>query len=1078
MGANTFVILHLTDLHYDLSRKRDIEIVKDALFSDLATLRNDGIIPDIVIFSGDFIFAGDNGYSDKRSDYTFVKDLFLDPLLNLLSLTYDNLYICPGNHDIQRAAVDEIQEKGLQATLTSRDEVNKFIDDIEKRPWTLDRLKNYQKFKDSISNKHLRQEHGLFSTYCCEKLNKKIGIACFNTAWRAYGGEADYGNLLLGERTVDKCIDDLDDCDLRIAVAHHPFEYLQAFERNELRRRVFASFHLWLQGHTHDPDFNKVQSFQSDSGILVTGGALYQSRDYYNGYSIIKYDLFSKAGEVHLREYIDRSRKFARANAYEDGVITFELSEVQNPISHRDLSVLSQIRNETTENVNKALLTFAATQTNAPKNLEELFVAPPISTESEETYLSRDPADRKQREDSFINLDDVINSNENYVFVGKSESGKTTLLNYILTKFLNVDELKSILIPNFVDCKLLPKGRNPIKRSLLANLPDSLVGYNLDSSLDAGNCLILLDDFDPKNSKHLKSLAEFAQLFPKNRFILTISQGTTLIPETDSIPTLNISHKTLYIHSFGRVQIRALTHNWFSNVLPETQITELAETLMRNLVDINIPKTPLIISLLLLVIEQQADFIPINKASLLERFIEILLEKSMPSGVSKGGIDYRNKEHFLSYVAAYMVHSQNYRLRKQKFEGLTSEYFEHRGLTIIGGISPFIRDLIERGVLMEGGDEIFFRFSCFCEFFIAKYMIEDRAFLNDIMTEEKYLSFLNEIDYMTGLQRNNRDILDLLNQRVETTLNCYLADIEDRIISLSHFDKFTLEGNLLDSIEGEDREQLEIYLAPILQRVEGDETPVRLPDVIKQGDGEIVARREYDDFRSDVLSNLIIFSTVVKNCELIDDRYYKMKMVDLSLQSFAKITYLSCLAVDSMFATVTDPTEFSRWSTLLPELPEDVSLEDRISMLRIFLKSLMLPFSQMVIFDCLGTPKLQGVIEEGIDNVDSPSIIRLLNLTLYLSLRLPKAIVKAEKFLKLYRKNRYYSHVIESHLFRCYAQKQLYSPDDVNRMENLLADLIIGKSRQSQVKASQTKSFNKSRIIASLRNMDWEGLFN
>lgn len=62
-------ILHLSDLHYDLSKQKDIEIVIKALFSDLEKIRETGIKPGLIIFSGDLIHAGDYGYADNRNDY-------------------------------------------------------------------------------------------------------------------------------------------------------------------------------------------------------------------------------------------------------------------------------------------------------------------------------------------------------------------------------------------------------------------------------------------------------------------------------------------------------------------------------------------------------------------------------------------------------------------------------------------------------------------------------------------------------------------------------------------------------------------------------------------------------------------------------------------------------------------------------------------------------------------------------------------------------------------------------------------------------------------------------------------------
>jgi predicted MPP superfamily phosphohydrolase len=264
-----------------------LNIVKKALFRDLERLQDEEIKPNIVIFSGDLIHTGDFGYSEQRSDYEGVKSWFIDPLLELLTLDANHFFICPGNHDIQRSEVDKhgYLEEGLKQTLKSRFAVNELLDHFEQNLEAFARLKNFERFQVSIQSEYMRNSNIFFSTYTLEIANKRVGIACINSAWRAYGGEEDYGHLLIGERTIDSCLEDLADCDLRIGVVHHPFSCLAEFERVELKRRVCSGFNIWLQGHTHESEIDLVQPFNDNRIIFVKGGALYLSRDFYNGYS-------------------------------------------------------------------------------------------------------------------------------------------------------------------------------------------------------------------------------------------------------------------------------------------------------------------------------------------------------------------------------------------------------------------------------------------------------------------------------------------------------------------------------------------------------------------------------------------------------------------------------------------------------------------------------------------------------------------------------------------------------------------------------------------------------------------------
>ena len=126
-------ILHLSDLHFEPSKIHDVKIVRKALFEDLEAFKTQGVVPNIVVFSGDLIKKGDFGYSEERNDFEKVQQAFIEPLLELLELDIDHFFICPGNHDIQRAEVDRNRylETGLNLELRDRDSVNDFIDDLD-----------------------------------------------------------------------------------------------------------------------------------------------------------------------------------------------------------------------------------------------------------------------------------------------------------------------------------------------------------------------------------------------------------------------------------------------------------------------------------------------------------------------------------------------------------------------------------------------------------------------------------------------------------------------------------------------------------------------------------------------------------------------------------------------------------------------------------------------------------------------------------------------------------------------------------------------------------------------------------
>jgi len=890
-------ILHLCDLHFSPSKCRDIDIVKKALFEDLNDFKGKSIQPDIVIFSGDLIDKGDFGYSEQRNDYDGVRTEFIYPLLELLDLDTDHFLICAGNHDIQRNKVDKVVESGLRETLRDRQSMNHFIDNLdeEKTQFYLARMANFEEFKKSINSKLVRTSNVLFSTYILPKAGRKIGIACINSAWRAYGGkgdngrEQDYGKLLIGERTVDNCIDALADCDLRIGVVHHPFEYLDTFERIHLKWRVSQGFNIWLQGHTHHPDPQLVQ-FPENRIVIVAGGALYQSREYYNGYSLIRYSLTESAGTVYLREYRDKTRRFVKNLAYGDeGIFQFTLPEASTAPLSSNYSLIVPIRDYVADQINQALLSVIVEQSIAPKALGEVFVEPPLATESE--YKSMSLETRRRRDKTSRTLDEILESGKNILFIGKKESGKTTLLNYIRMRYLEPDTFTQIEIPLFVDLQILPKGKDKVKNVIFNyNIPDFQLCSSLEENMKLGNCIFLVDNLDLSDKKALAALVEFTRDYSLNRYMLAIDEEIFADMELDKLPDLGVDYDRIYIHSFGRKEVRGLISNWFCASSTE-RVGELADTILLHLLDTGMPRTPVVISLMLLIMEQQPDYIPINKASLLENLIEILLEKMNPlSGLE--GIDYRTKEHFLSHVAHCMVREKTkFRERKKyyldfdEFKGETRSYFENKGLIIPGGVQSFIDYFIGKGILIQDNGQIDFRFGCFGEFFVAKHMLENKSFYETILEEDSYLNFASEIDYLTGLQRTNRDLVALLSQRSKKSLEDCLNQVGLEI-ELQHFDDVRLNKSLLDLLPKDGRATVVERLRESRLKEEQKDELMDMAYRLSREDTQEVIRDTYKDHRTRLVKILDLFSRVIKNCELIDDKKFKKENVNTCVKSF------------------------------------------------------------------------------------------------------------------------------------------------------------------------------------------------
>src|SRR4051794_36975009 len=110
--------LHLSDLHVgqpqsDLPVKR----ISRALIDDLENMRDrHGLKPDFVFFTGDLAFGQRSNTVGKEE--TLVEqyqtgEKFLSDVRRTFSITIDNCFIVPGNHDVNRKTITDYETEWL-----------------------------------------------------------------------------------------------------------------------------------------------------------------------------------------------------------------------------------------------------------------------------------------------------------------------------------------------------------------------------------------------------------------------------------------------------------------------------------------------------------------------------------------------------------------------------------------------------------------------------------------------------------------------------------------------------------------------------------------------------------------------------------------------------------------------------------------------------------------------------------------------------------------------------------------------------------------------------------------------------
>src|ERR1700685_331156 len=302
-------ILHLSDVHLSRDKLSDYLVVRVGLRDRIESLIQSNGKPDLIVFSGDLVEAG-----VRLENFELAYGEFIEPVLLAAQVPKDRFFIVPGNHDIDRESVrnDPMIDQGQRNFLKNRESLNDFIAKnlSASQPHHFTRMHAYKSFLDKFPFAPPIRSTPFFTTHKLSLPDKgTIGVACLNTAWRASGepDDIDYGRLLLGERTIFEALKDIGDCEIKIAIYHHPLSWLPQFEQDDCRPLLLKEFDLLLSGHCHRSRPEYVDT-PTGKAVISEGGALYVNRRYFNGFCWI--DLSKDEGEARFSVW-----KYEDANA-------------------------------------------------------------------------------------------------------------------------------------------------------------------------------------------------------------------------------------------------------------------------------------------------------------------------------------------------------------------------------------------------------------------------------------------------------------------------------------------------------------------------------------------------------------------------------------------------------------------------------------------------------------------------------------------------------------------------------------------------------------------------------------------
>jgi len=301
--SKTLTWLHLSDLHFRGSRSYDENIVLKALLRDVADrIEKEGLQPDFIAITGDVAFSG------KPDEYKLA-GTFFDELLKTTKLPSERLFVVPGNHDVDRSQVTP----GAQAmtdALSDRNRTNAILANVVDFKLVMQRFKGYAKFVKDYFGGHIPfNTKQYFYVRDLPWSGPRVKVLGLNSAWVCASDNDKTPGVLLGERQTRAALEPVKSEDLKIALLHHPFDWLRDFDQRDSAAMLLDGCNFILHGHLHHTATTQL-SGPDTHAMGIGGGACYETREYPNMYNFVRLDLDARTGTVYLRRYSDERGGF------------------------------------------------------------------------------------------------------------------------------------------------------------------------------------------------------------------------------------------------------------------------------------------------------------------------------------------------------------------------------------------------------------------------------------------------------------------------------------------------------------------------------------------------------------------------------------------------------------------------------------------------------------------------------------------------------------------------------------------------------------------------------------------------
>jgi Calcineurin-like phosphoesterase len=729
-------VFHVSDLHYTSKsdgQLRDTAAASVRSILELArSLRDNGTLVSQVclLITGDLVQSGEIRTGEERSDFNAVQQDLLCPLLDILGIAPERVFIVPGNHELDRLAVTEDQRL-LQGQIASQK-----ICEADVQSDLRNKLLSFFQFVTTNGYCSVNMDQPRIATFDCDGQQ----IVCLNGLAGAYSraGYGDKGELFVLDSELANCLAVIKRH--AVVLTHHPLSWFADTCGADLKEFFSARQCRLFTGHIHD---RGIDSIETEAGSFVTVQAGASAEVGTPNQVAVGWLPVSNSAAVRHFALATRSGGFVLTPANETKVAPTKSREFfERTEAFFEPSIIDNAA-DTAQNLSELELR-AASGRGA-----DTFVPPDISRFPEDQFSGRR-----------TNISE-IEADANYrVISGDELSGKSSLIYYLCVLRNGIGYLEGRKISIVLDYRQV-EANHDIREIIIRRLIVlGLTRHQAEYVLSIGKLELFFDNFDPNAST---ALANFQAFFAEHSLLrwTVATRGDQLFMPSRAPTAFSKDRITYYQMSETTLPtvLRMIENHESGHSVERPRA--IVEQVFRSINNLRAPRTVFYVNSMVDVFLSDASVEPLNRYLLIENLLSDRIRSAHKEALPNQPVDMEMLETFIGQIAYQLMERSEPYISKADFYGLVEGFVQRKGIQRKRFDADIVLMVLTKSFVLRDY-EIGYGFMMLSieDYFLAKHMGKDANFRSYIMSTDGLLTYPSVAEFYVAQNPSDRPRID------------------------------------------------------------------------------------------------------------------------------------------------------------------------------------------------------------------------------------------------------------------------------------------------------------------------------